>query len=92
MSIDNLVTQIGAWMLEQGPLGVLCLLLLYAVYRLWSVVETVQEKRIEEAKENARMLQEYTRSLATLTDFYRNNNNSGSQIRDESGGGSSTNV
>lgn len=68
---DGILNMLGAFLISQGPLGILCLLLLLAVWRLWFRLEQVQEARITEAKESLRAMQDYTKSLSALSEFYR---------------------
>ena len=68
---DGLIQSLVTFLIAQGPIGVLCLVLLYAIYRIWNLYVATQEKRIEEAKESITAMHEYTKSLRVLAEQYR---------------------
>lgn len=66
--MDEVVKGAGAFLVSQGPIGILCLVLMFACYRLFGLYVDSQDKRITEARESAKALAETAHSLDTLTD------------------------
>ena len=69
--VDSMLQGITAFLIAQGPLGILSLILLVALYRIWTLYVAAQETRIEEAKESILAMQEYTKSLRILAEQYQ---------------------
>ena len=69
---DGVVSPIVTFFIAQGPIGLLCLFLLAACWRLWTVLEKNQEARIRETKESMQAMQEYTKALSNLAEHWNN--------------------
>lgn len=68
---EETVSGIGAFLLGNGALGVMCLCLIIACVRLFSLYIQVQEQRITEARDTIRVLADNTKALETSTDVVR---------------------
>lgn len=57
--------------LEHGVLGLVIVVLLYAIGKLWSKYDDVQEKRIVESREAIKAIEANTNTLETMTEVLR---------------------
>lgn len=57
--------------LDQGVLGLVIIALGFAVWRLWSKYDEIQEKRIAESREAIKSIETSTNTLETLTEVLR---------------------
>jgi hypothetical protein len=56
---------------SQGIIGVVCLLLLYALKRIFDLYVASQEKRIGEAVDNRAAIERNTAAMTALTDVVK---------------------
>jgi hypothetical protein len=63
--------------LDQGVLGLVIIALGFAVWRLWSKYDDIQEKRIAEAREGIKAIENSTNTLETMTEVLRERGNAG---------------
>lgn len=68
---DDVVTSVSTYLVTQGVLGVVCLVLLYAVWRLHMLYAMVQEKRIEEAREMSTAMVQNAHAFDTQKELLR---------------------
>ncbi len=57
--------------LDQGVLGLLIISMGFVIWRLWSKYDEVQEKRIAEARESVKAVEQNTNTLETMTEVLR---------------------
>lgn len=58
-------------LLNQGLLGALLLLALFAIWKLYSQNQAIQEKRISEGQANLKLIEGVTQALRDLTNVHR---------------------
>lgn len=69
--LDETMTHVTAFLITNGPIGILCLFLAVACWRLFSLYTQVQELRIAEARDTIKVLADNTKALETSTDVVR---------------------
>lgn len=69
--LDETMTLVTAFLIANGPIGILCLFLAVACWRLFSLYTQVQELRIAEARDTIKVLADNTKALETSTDVVR---------------------
>ena len=57
--------------LNQGVLGLVVVGLGFAVWRLWSKYDEIQEKRIAESRDAIKAIEQNTNTLDTMTEVLR---------------------
>lgn len=57
--------------LDQGVLGLIIVALGFAVWKLYSKYDEVQEKRIAESRESVKAVEQNTNTLETMTEVLR---------------------
>lgn len=57
--------------LRQGVLGLIIIALGFAVWRLWGKYDEIQEKRITEARDGIKAIEQNTNTLETMTEVLR---------------------
>lgn len=60
-----------AGFLEQGVLGIVIIGLGYAVVKLWTKYDEVQEKRIAESRDAIKAIEQNSNTLETMTEVLR---------------------
>ena len=75
------ISPIITFFIAQGPIGILCLFLLFACWRLWSLLEKNQEARIKETRESMQAMQEYTKAFSTLAEHWNSQQNQSSYFK-----------
>ena len=68
---DETMEHVAAFLIANGPIGILCLFLAVACWRLFSLYTQVQELRIAEARDTIKVLADNTKALETSTDVVR---------------------
>lgn len=71
IAAGQVVDKVIQGFLDQGVLGLVIVALGFAVWRLWLKYDDIQEKRIAEAREGIKAIEQSTNTLETLTEVLR---------------------
>jgi len=63
--------QVFEVLLDNGLSGVAIIILLYAVWKLWTKYDEIQEKRIAENRDAIKAIEQNTNTLETITEVLR---------------------
>lgn len=66
--MDELFKQVGAWLVAQGPMGILVLASWFALYKVWGLFLDATQKRFEERAESTKALADNAHALEKLTE------------------------
>lgn len=66
------MSELATALLAQGPIGIVCLLLIWAVIHLYAGLQASHNARLEEAKEMIKAIHESTRGMNELSRLLQN--------------------
>ena len=69
--MDTIAGKIGDYLVTQGLSGIVILASWFVIWKLWSVIQDVQEKRIAEATKNVETANNTSNALNRLSDLLR---------------------